>query len=189
VILDAKSSPLCLLNTGVDGQLRGAASAIRGIRCTHTASRCSLFAGTTHNGAVEFDAADVPVERRAAAGSGQEFDPSRRLRAITLDYGLPSHFFVVVEGLAWFAQACRSGVWIYFEATPPQRQQAMYEALLQFGPEEFARHYQFGMRHWRDAQEVAPLDSWMKAMDEVENEWMRTILRAHRAEYKALYAS
>jgi hypothetical protein len=49
------------------------------------------------------------------------------------DYGLPSHFFVVVEGLAWFAQACRSGVWTYFEATPPQRQQAMYEALLQFG--------------------------------------------------------
>jgi hypothetical protein len=104
------------------------------------------------------------------------------------DYGLPSHFFVVVEGVAWFAQACRSGVWTYFEATPPQRQQAMYEALLQFGPEEFAHHYQFGMRHWRDAQEVAPLDSWMKAMDEVANEWMRTILRAHRAEYKALYA-
>jgi hypothetical protein len=61
----------------------------------------------------------------------------------------------------------------------------MLEALLQFGPEEFAQHYQFGMRHWRDTQEVARLDSWMKAMDEVANEWMRTILRAHRAEYKA----
>lgn len=34
--------------------------------------------------------------------------------------------------------------------------------------------------------EVAPLDSWMQAMDGVANEWIRTILRAHRAEYKAL---
>jgi hypothetical protein len=101
------------------------------------------------------------------------------------DYGLPPYFFVVVEGLAWFAQAWRSGVWTYFETTPPQRQQTMLEALLQFGPEEFAQHYQFGMRHWRETQEVARLDSWMKAMDEVANEWMRTILRAHRAEYKA----
>jgi hypothetical protein len=103
-------------------------------------------------------------------------------------YGLPPCFFVVAEGLLWFAQAWRSGVWTYFEATPPQRQQAMYEALLQFGPEEFAQRYQFGMRHWRETQEIAPLDSWMKEMDEVATEWMRTILRAHRAEYKALCA-
>jgi hypothetical protein len=26
------------------------------------------------------------------------------------EYGLPTHFFVVVEGLAWFAQSTRSGV-------------------------------------------------------------------------------
>jgi hypothetical protein len=104
------------------------------------------------------------------------------------DYGLAPHFFVVVEGLAWFAQACRSGAWTYFEATLSVRQQAMYEALLLLGPEGFAQRYEFGMWHWRDTEAIAPLDSWMKSIDDVATEWMRAILRAHRAEYKALCA-
>jgi len=104
------------------------------------------------------------------------------------DYGLPPCFFVVVEGLVWFAQAWRSGVWTYFEATPLPRQQAMHEALLQLGPEDFARRYAFGMRHWRDAEAIAPLDSWMQNIDATANEWMWTVLRTHRAEYKALCA-
>jgi hypothetical protein len=101
-------------------------------------------------------------------------------------YGLPTHFFAVVEGLAWFAQSCRSGVWTYFEATSPERQQAMYDALVKCGPKDFAERYQFGMHHWRDSGEIAPLDFWMKSNDDRASEWMRTVLREHRAEYKAL---
>ncbi len=44
-------------------------------------------------------------------------------------YGLPPPLFLFVEDLLWFAQAWRSGSWTYFEATPPERQQAMLEAL------------------------------------------------------------
>jgi hypothetical protein len=64
----------------------------------------------------------------------------------------------------------------------------MYEALLLLGPEGFAQRYQFGMCHWRDTEAIAPLDSWMKSIDDVATEWMRAILRVHRAEYKALCA-
>jgi hypothetical protein len=104
------------------------------------------------------------------------------------EYGLPTHFFVVVESLAWFAQATRSGAWTYFEATMPQRQQAMYEALVRFGPRDFAERYQFGMYHWRDSAAIAALDFWIESNDERANEWMRIVLREHRAEYKALVA-
>jgi hypothetical protein len=105
------------------------------------------------------------------------------------EYGLPTHFFVVVEGLAWFAQSTRSGVSTYFEATLPERQQAMYDALVKCGPKDFAERYQFGMHHWRDSREVAPLDFWIKSNDHRASEWMRRVLREHRAEYRALIAT
>jgi hypothetical protein len=95
---------------------------------------------------------------------------------------------VAVEALAWFAQATRSGVWTYFEATMPERQQAMYEALVKFGPHGFAERYQFGMHRWRDSSAIAPLDFWIESNDDRASEWMRTVLREHRVEYKALIA-
>jgi len=104
------------------------------------------------------------------------------------DYGLAPPFFVVVEGLAWFAQAWRSGVWTYFEATPPARQQAMYEALLDLAPAEFAQRYQVGMSHWRNTRSMEPLDAWMKETNDAASDWMRALLRAHRTEYKTLCA-
>ncbi len=95
---------------------------------------------------------------------------------------------LVVEGLVWFAQSCHSGVRTYIEATSPDRQQAMYDALVKCGPKDFAERYQIGMQHWRDSDDIVQLDFWMKSNDDRASEWMRAVLRDHRAEYKALFA-
>jgi hypothetical protein len=100
--------------------------------------------------------------------------------------GLCPPFFVVVETLQWFAQGSRSGVWTYFEATPPQRQQAMTDALQKLGAHELARRYHYGIAQWRDPAAIAELDVWMRAQDEVAHQWLRALLRTHRAELKAL---
>jgi hypothetical protein len=100
--------------------------------------------------------------------------------------GLAPHFFVVVEALQWFAQTSRSGVWTYFEATPPQRQQAMVDALTSLGADELARRYRFGIERWRDPTAIAELEAWMEATDEATHQWLRTLLRTHRTVFKAL---
>lgn len=100
--------------------------------------------------------------------------------------GLPAYFFVVVETLQWFAQGARSGVWTYFEATPPPRQQAMADALQKLGADEWARRYQYGIDQWKDPAAIAALDIWMSAQDDATHQWLRALLHAHRAELKAL---
>lgn len=109
-----------------------------------------------------------------------DYDVSRPTR------GLPPHFFVVVEGLQWFAQAGRSGVWTYFEATPPPRQHAMVNALGQLGADELARRYQRGIEQWQDPAAMMELDSWISAADEGAHQWLRTLLRTHRSELQVL---
>jgi hypothetical protein len=51
---------------------------------------------------------------------------------------LPEPVFVFVESLVWFSQAIRSGLWIYYEATPRIRQDALPGALRHHAPAEFA---------------------------------------------------
>src|SRR5579872_4844236 len=67
-------------------------------------------------------------------------------------YGLPPPLFLFVEDLLWFAQAWRSGSWTYFEATPPERQQAMLEALRTDAPNGWSDQYASGMRRWQEAE-------------------------------------
>ena len=127
---------------------------------------------------------------------GSQYDSLVELQGLLLvlpDYdvsqpalGLPPYFFVVVEALQWFAQGSRSGAWTYFEATPTQRQQAMTEALRQLGADELARWYRYGIEHWKDSSAIAELDHWMEATDAAAHQWLRTLLRAHGAELKAV---
>jgi hypothetical protein len=72
-------------------------------------------------------------------------------RGADTEYGLPRAAFTFVEGLVWFAQANRSGVWTYFESTPQARQSAMLDALeTGRAPPGFAAHYAFGIAQLED---------------------------------------
>jgi hypothetical protein len=96
------------------------------------------------------------------------------------NYGLPQFAFLFAETLLWFAQANRSGVGTYYEATSRARQDAMAAALWEAGPEEFASWYERGMHDWSDENRITAVDTWMMANDEAANEWLRTLVRRNR---------
>ena len=103
------------------------------------------------------------------------------------DYGLPIPAFVFVEALTWFAQANRSGVWTYFEATTIERQEAMLSALQLFGAPSFAEKYQFGIANWQDIKEMKTLDCWMAETDNICTVWLRELLTHHSQELQPLF--
>lgn len=116
------------------------------------------------------------VDLSSALCSAQEFTMRKP------DYGLPATAFVFVETLLWFAQAIRSGVWTYYEATPEDRQSRMQAALHQFAPTDFGDQYSHGMRDWQDEEKIAEVDTWIEANDERANGWLREHARTSRAE-------
>jgi hypothetical protein len=103
------------------------------------------------------------------------------------EYGLPRLAFMFVEGLCWFAQATRSGVWTYFEATPETRQAAMLEALEASAPKGFAARYATGMRDWMNESEMEKLDRWIKSHDTQNNSWLWSIAEQHRGVFEQMW--
>jgi hypothetical protein len=102
-------------------------------------------------------------------------------KLIDTEYGLPRPAFLFVEGLLWFAQAHRSGVWTYFEATPERRQSAMLSALEDGdAPPEFAANYAFGMRNWKDEGKIGQVDCWILAHDRENTSWLWRVADEHR---------
>jgi hypothetical protein len=104
------------------------------------------------------------------------------------EYRLPSPVFVYVETLGWFAQASRSGVWTYYEATPAGRQEAMRQALAAWAPLGYAQRYAFGMHHWTDERQMEELDRWIRSNEALCNEWLLDHIRRHRGELSPLYS-
>jgi hypothetical protein len=100
------------------------------------------------------------------------------------EYGLARPAFLFVEGLSWFAQATRSGVRTYFEATPATRQAAMLEALEASAPKGFAAQYGTGMRDWMNASEMEQLDRWIQSHDTQNNSWLWSIAEQHRGVFE-----
>ena len=98
---------------------------------------------------------------------------SSKFSSTVPDYNLPPPLFVFVETLCWFAQAIRSGVWTYHEATPQPRQEATLKALRDFAPPDFAEQYQRGMAEWKDPEQIQAVDEWIEANDEKYNRWLR----------------
>ena len=96
------------------------------------------------------------------------------------DYGLPTFAFLFAETLLWFAQAIRSGVWTYYEATPTPRQRALAAALRAHAPAGFADWYERGMSDWQDEQKIQAVDEWMEANDHAANAWLRRLARENR---------
>ena len=126
----------------------------------------SLFSSRTYEGLVSIS---------SALCAAAEFSIEE------VEYGLPRVAFMFVEGLCWFAQATRSGVWTYYEATPAPRQAAMLEALEASAPAGFAARYRTGMRDWMNESEMEKLDSWMKDHDAQNNSWLWSIAEQHRS--------
>ena len=117
---------------------------------------------------------DSLAELSSVMCSGEQFDNSLP------DFGLPRFAFLFVETLLWFAQAQRSGVWTYYEATTQARQQAMLEALRAAAPEGFVASYEQGMRDWEDESRIDAVDKWMEANDEAAHVWLRTLANTNR---------
>lgn len=101
------------------------------------------------------------------------------------DRGLPRFAFLFTETLVWFAQAMRSGVRTYYEATPATRQAAMAVGLRIAAPDGFAGWYERGMLDAKDQQKIRAVDRWMEASDDDAHAWLRQLARDHR---EALFA-
>ena len=110
---------------------------------------------------------------------------SPRFAADAPDYGLPQFALLFVEALQWFAQANRSGVWTYYEATPISRQHAMAAALRDQAPPNFADWYERGMADWTDERKIRAVDEWMEANDNSAHAWLRKLVRENS---EALFA-
>ena len=96
------------------------------------------------------------------------------------DYALPQPAFLLCETLLWFAQALRSGVWTYFEATPDARQNAMLKALEALGPEGYAAAYRQGMVGWQNEALMETLDAWLESHEEATTQWLHRLALEHR---------
>jgi hypothetical protein len=95
-------------------------------------------------------------------------------------YGLPQFAFLFVETIVWCAQAIRSGVWTYYEATPVSRQREMAAALRHAAPEKFALWYERGMRDWRDEGRIADVDNWIETNETLIHDWLTCFVRRNR---------
>lgn len=122
------------------------------------------------------------VELAAAMSSTVRYRPAQP------DYGLPPFAFLFVEVLGWFATGIRSGVWPYYEATPPARQAAMAKVLRDLAPEPFAMWYARGMAGRRDDQVAQTVNAWIDANDEAAHHWLRSLARTHREDVLDLTA-
>lgn len=96
--------------------------------------------------------------------------------------GWPQPIFAVLEMLTWLAQADRSGVWTYYEATPIPRQECAIVTLDMLNAAELQHQYIYGKEYWRNAEAVGELDSWISKNEQPIIEWAFAVLAAHPAE-------
>lgn len=116
------------------------------------------------------------VDLQAIATGWEGFDPGAP------SFGCPRPVFAVFEMLTWLAQAVRSGVWTYYEATPPDRAECMLEALDALDAATLRQKYAQGRAHWRDAEACAELDDWIGDHEPALVAWAFGVLEAHRAD-------
>lgn len=97
-------------------------------------------------------------------------------------FGWPQPIFVVFEILTWLAQADRSGVWTYYEATPVARLDCVLAALEMLKAVELQRQYAYGKMHWQADEACAKLDHWLCENERTTIEWAFATLAEHPAE-------
>ena len=104
------------------------------------------------------------------------------------DYGLDTKTFVFIECLLWFAKGLRSGVWTYYEATSPKRQEAMIEGLRIVAPRDFSNYYALGMKDWEDEDRIKAVDKWIHSQDEENQKYLWRLVTDHRKSIENLFA-
>lgn len=102
-----------------------------------------------------------------------------RFDATNPSFGWPQPIFAVFEILTWLAQADRSGVWTYYEATPVPRQDCVVAALEALQADELRHQYSYGRDHWRIAEAIGQLDNWLSENERSTIGWAFSVLGAH----------
>ncbi|MYM96366.1 hypothetical protein [Duganella vulcania] len=97
-------------------------------------------------------------------------------------FGWPCPIFVVFELVTWLAQADRSGVWTYYEATPVARSDCVLTTLDSLGAVEFHQQYARGKERWQNYEESEKLDKWIRENEQTLIDWAFTVLIDHPAE-------
>jgi hypothetical protein len=97
-------------------------------------------------------------------------------------FGWPQPIFVVFEMLTWLAQADRSGVWTYYEATPVARLECALVTLDVLKAVELRHQYAYGKAHWQDAEATTELDNWIRENEQTIIEWAYAVLAEHSTE-------
>jgi len=113
---------------------------------------------------------------QAIATGWDGFDPAAP------SFRYPRPVFAVFEMLTWLAQADRSGVWTYYEATPPDRVECMLDALDALDAATLRQRYAQGWAHWRDPDACGALDGWIRDHEPALIAWTFDVLDTHRAE-------
>ena len=97
-------------------------------------------------------------------------------------FGWPHPIFAVFEMLTWLAQADRSGVWTYYEATPIPRQECAIVTLDMLKAAELRHQYVYGKGYWQNAEAIRKLDNWIGKSEQAIIEWAFAVLAVHPAE-------
>ena len=97
-------------------------------------------------------------------------------------FGWPRPIFVVFELLTWLAQADRSGVWTYYEATPVGRLECAAATLDYLNAVELLQNYVYGKDNWRDLDAIGKLDSWISENEDNIITWAFSVLTEHPME-------
>ena len=106
--------------------------------------------------------------------SSQLYDPERP------DYGLVPEAFMIVESLTWLAQAVRSGIVTYYEATASSTQQSMLEVLQQLAAPELAEYYELGMAAWEEERKASVIDAWAMQNDQKNHDSLMEFARQNK---------
>lgn len=100
--------------------------------------------------------------------------------------GLPRPIFVVFELITWIAQADRSSVWTYYEATPVVQMDCVLATLDTLGAVELHQQYAYGKQHWQDEDASYKLDRWIRENEPAIIDWAFEVLKNHPAELAAV---
>lgn len=123
---------------------------------------------------------DALVDLQRAASGSELYDTKHP------SFGWPCAIFVIFELVTWIAQADRSGVWTYYEATPFARMNCVLATLETLGAVALHQQYAYGNKHWQDEDACDKLDRWIRENEPAFIDWAFEVLKRHPSELAAV---